>query len=92
MSRSKCGKAQGRDVVSPCGALGYHVYGVRGDVTQYADVDTTNSCSAPLPEGGVVQGVMLFRVSSVILLRCHRPFSSSSSHQLSSPSLALSSP
>jgi hypothetical protein len=45
-----------------------------------------------LPKCGVIQGVMLFRVSSIVLLRCHRPFSSSSSQQLSTPSPALSSP
>ncbi|KAI9037475.1 type I polyketide synthase [Aspergillus affinis] len=60
MSRSGCADPRSQRVITNCRSLGCEIYFCRGDVLRVLDVRRA-FMKAPLPIGGIVQGVMLLR-------------------------------
>lgn len=62
MSRSGCDDETSQGVIFQLNALGCEVAVIKGDVVKLEDVKTAFQ-SAPKPIAGIIQGVMLLRVS-----------------------------
>lgn len=61
-SRSGCDDDRSQRIIENCKSFGCQVYGAKGDVSSFDDVNKALK-DVPAPVAGVIQGAMLLRVS-----------------------------